>query len=112
MTVRFTEDEYDTLVRLAGDPPLADAIRLLALTAADWARGGRPAPDTACALISRELRKAKKAGQTEDATLVETFEMEEPAPQVPVPSTPKVGTFTPVPWDGPTELRVPIIRVS
>ena len=113
VTVRFTEDEYDTLLRLAGDRPLADAIRRWALTAIDLTRGGRPAPDTARALISRELRKAKKAGQTEDATLVETFAMEEPAAEAPVPPTPagSVGTVTPVPWDGPTELTVQIMRV-
>jgi hypothetical protein len=113
LTFRLTEREADLLQRLAKTDTLSHAIRL-AITAYITTHGGaHHLPDTPQALIRREMRKAKRAGQTEDATLVETFEMAEPAAAAPVPSASagNVGTFTPVPWDGPTELYVTLTPV-
>jgi hypothetical protein len=51
--------------------------------------GGVQLPDTEQAMVRRELRKAKRAGKTEDTTLLEAFALEEPSdPAQPPPPPP------------------------
>jgi hypothetical protein len=98
VTVRLTAHEADMLQRVARTGSLSQAIRT-ALTAYISQRGGERAfPDTPEALLRRELRKAKKAAPTEEATLVQAFALEEPSPPVATPPAP----------DAPIPQKVPI----
>jgi hypothetical protein len=80
VTVRLTEHEADQLCRLAGTDSLSQAVRNVIATYIGRIRmGGGQLPDTERAMVRRELRKAKRAAQTADATLLEHFVLDEPS---------------------------------
>jgi hypothetical protein len=93
VTTRFTGVEADQLERLAGERSRAETLRACFRECIARRGGERFLPDTERALISRERRKAKRAGQTEDAALLENFVLEEPAAEGP----PAAALTPPVP---------------
>ena len=66
VTVRLTEQEADHLCRLAGTDSLSQAMRAALRDYLNRRGGVRMLPDSERAMVRRELRKAKRAGQTED----------------------------------------------
>jgi len=101
VTVRLTDHEADQLQRLARTGSLSQAIRTALTSYIGMMSGTRGLPDTKEALIRRELRKAKRAGQTEAPALLEAFDLEEAPP--PAAEHPRRGpTFTRVPSEPQT----------
>jgi len=79
VTVRLTEEQADGLCRMARTDSLSQAIRTAIEAYIGRLGGVYHLPDTERAMVQRELRKAKRAGLTEDATLLEAFDLDEPS---------------------------------
>ena len=92
VTVRLTEQEADHLCRLAGTDSLSQAMRAALRDYLNRRGGVRMLPDSERAMVRRELRKAKRAGQAEDVTLHGAFALDEPSCPAEDPPTP-FGTF-------------------
>ena len=76
VTVRLTEEQADGLCRMARTDSLSQAIRTAIEAYIGRLGGVYHLPDTERAMVQRELRKAKRAGLTEDATLLEAFDLD------------------------------------
>ncbi len=88
VTVRLSEHQADVLQRLAKEGSLSAALRTCIAGYIATFGGERMLPDTPKALISRELRKARRATNPDADALMQASQLEEPAPHAP-------GLFSP-----------------
>ena len=79
VTIRLTEQEADSLQRLARDRSLSATVRECVQQIISMLyQGEEHLRDTHRALIRRELRKARKAHTPEAEALMQHFTLEEP----------------------------------
>ena len=86
LSIRLTEREADLICRLAGEGKLSVAVRWAINRAISTLGGAAAIRDTHRAMVTRELRKAKRVASPEADALEKLFDLNE-APESAAPPT-------------------------